>query len=42
MLNDPEWARVLPALLMLKTHADGIADLEKRLGGAPERSGRAS
>ena len=31
MLNDPEWARVLPALLMLKTHAHGIADLEKRL-----------
>ena len=32
MLNDPEWARVLPALLMLKTHAHGIADLEKRMG----------
>ena len=31
MLNDPEWARVLPALLMLKTHAHGIADLEKRM-----------
>jgi AcrR family transcriptional regulator len=31
MLNDPEWARVLPALLMLKTHAHGIADLDKRM-----------
>ena len=36
IFNDPEWARVLPALLSLKTHADGIADLEKRLG---ERQG---
>src|SRR4051794_14143427 len=32
IFNDPEWARVLPALLALKTHAHGIADLEKRLG----------
>ena len=31
MLNDPEWARVLPALLMLKNHAHGIADLDKRM-----------
>ena len=31
MLNDPEWARVLPALLMLKSHAHGIADLDKRM-----------
>ena len=31
MLNDPEWARVLPALLLLKRHEDGVADLEKRL-----------
>ena len=31
MLNDPEWARVLPALLMLKSHAHGVADLEKRM-----------
>jgi AcrR family transcriptional regulator len=31
MLNDPEWARVLPALLLLKRHEDGIANLEKRL-----------
>ncbi len=30
-LHDPEWARIVPALLMLKTHADGVADLEKRL-----------
>src|SRR4051794_29997718 len=36
IFNDPEWARVLPALLALKTHAHGIADLEKRLG---ERQG---
>jgi AcrR family transcriptional regulator len=31
-LNDPEWARVIPALLLLKTHQAGIADLEERLG----------
>ena len=31
MLNDPEWARVLPALLLLKTHQYGIADLEERM-----------
>ena len=30
-LNDPEWARVIPALMLLKTHEDGIADLEERL-----------
>ena len=36
IFNDPEWARVLPALMSLKTHAHGIADLEKRLG---ERQG---
>lgn len=29
--QDPQWARIVPALLMLKTHADGVADLEKRL-----------
>jgi AcrR family transcriptional regulator len=31
-LTDPEWARVIPALLLLKTHQEGIADLEERLG----------
>ena len=30
-LNDPEWARMLPALMLLKTHEHGIADLEQRL-----------
>ena len=30
-LSDPEWARVLPALLLLKNHEHGIADLEQRL-----------
>ena len=30
-LNDPEWARMLPALMLLKTHEDGIANLEQRL-----------
>lgn len=29
--NDPEWARVLPALLLLKSHAHGVAALEERL-----------
>jgi len=31
-LADPEWARVIPALLLLKSHQAGIADLEERLG----------
>jgi AcrR family transcriptional regulator len=31
MLNDPEWARVIPALLLLKNHEAGIADLDQRL-----------
>lgn len=31
MLNDPDWARVLPALLTLRTQKHGIADLEQRL-----------
>ena len=30
-LNDPEWARMLPALLLLKHHEAGIAELEQRL-----------
>jgi AcrR family transcriptional regulator len=28
---DPQWARIVPALLMLKAHALGVEDLEKRL-----------
>jgi AcrR family transcriptional regulator len=31
MLNDPDWARVLPALLALRTQQHGVADLEQRL-----------
>ena len=31
-LNDPEWARVIPALLLLKAHQSEIADLEQRIG----------
>jgi AcrR family transcriptional regulator len=31
MLNDPHWARVLPALLTLRTQKHGIADLEQRI-----------
>ena len=30
-LNDPEWARVLPALLMLKHHESGVAAMNDRL-----------
>jgi AcrR family transcriptional regulator len=30
-LHDPHWARIVPALLMLKSHADGVADIEKRI-----------
>jgi AcrR family transcriptional regulator len=29
--SDPQWARIVPALLMLKSHAHGVEDLEKRL-----------
>lgn len=31
MLNDPHWARVLPALLALRNQQHGIADLEQRI-----------
>jgi AcrR family transcriptional regulator len=31
-LNDPEWARIIPALLLLKAHQTEIADLEERIG----------
>ena len=30
-LADPEWARVFPALLTLRNHKDGVADLEQRI-----------
>lgn len=30
-LNDPEWARMLPALLMLKNHKAGIKAIDERL-----------
>ena len=30
-LNDPEWARMLPALLMLRYHEAGIAAVEERI-----------
>ena len=30
-LNDPEWARMLPALLLLKNHEAGIAAIDQRL-----------
>ncbi|MBK5222114.1 MAG: TetR/AcrR family transcriptional regulator [Acidimicrobiia bacterium] len=30
-LDDPDWARVLPALLALRTQSHGIADLEQRI-----------
>jgi AcrR family transcriptional regulator len=30
-LHDPRWARMVPALLMLKTHEDGVADIEQRM-----------
>ena len=31
-LNDPEWARVIPALLLLKAHQSEIAEVEERIG----------
>ncbi len=30
-LNDPEWARIVPSLMMLKIHHAGIADIEQRI-----------
>jgi AcrR family transcriptional regulator len=30
-LNDPAWTRILPALLLLRLHEDGIADIEARM-----------
>jgi AcrR family transcriptional regulator len=30
-LNDPEWARMLPALLLLKNHEAGIKAIDERL-----------
>lgn len=38
MLNDPDWARVIPALLTLRIHQDGVADLEQRLDERQERA----
>ena len=37
-LNDPEWARVIPALLLLKAHQTDIADLEERIGGHQDQT----
>lgn len=31
MFADPEWARMLPALIMLKRHEDGLAHLDREL-----------
>jgi AcrR family transcriptional regulator len=30
-LRDPQWAHIVPALLMLKAHLAGVADLEERI-----------
>jgi AcrR family transcriptional regulator len=37
-LDDPEWARVIPALLLLKGHQSDIAALEARLGKHQDRT----
>ena len=39
-LNDPEWARVLPALLMLRNHEAGIAAIDERLEHEQDRCSR--
>jgi AcrR family transcriptional regulator len=36
ILNDPEWTRIIPALFMLKAHADDVALLERDLGNRQE------
>lgn len=38
MLNDPNWTRVLPALLTLRTQKHGVADLEQRLEARQEHA----
>lgn len=38
MLIDPEWVRVLPALLVLRNQQHGIADLDQRLEKDQERA----
>lgn len=37
-LDDPDWARVLPALIALRTHEHGIADLEQRIEARQEHA----
>ena len=36
-LADPEWTRVFPALLTLKIHEDGLANIEQQLEDRQER-----
>lgn len=38
MLSDPDWMRVLPALLTLRTQKHGVADLEQRIEARQERA----
>lgn len=38
MLNDPDWTRVLPALLTLRIQQHGIADLEQRIEARQEQA----
>jgi AcrR family transcriptional regulator len=38
MLNDPDWARVLPALLALRNQQHGVADLEQRIEARQEQA----
>ena len=38
MLNDPDWMRVLPALLTLRTQKHGVADLEQRIEARQEHA----
>ena len=38
VLDDPDWARVLPALITLRTQNHGVADLEQRIEQRQERA----
>jgi AcrR family transcriptional regulator len=37
-MTDPEWARIIPALLLLKAHQASIAEVEERLGSRQDET----
>lgn len=37
-MTDPEWARIIPALLLLKAHQESIAEIQDRLGNRQDET----